>query len=497
MQGVAFTPASPGTWVLALAFPILCVHVDFQPGWDSTIGSTHAHIVLPDLAVIACVVAAIAVAARFGLEPLRRGIPVWIAIGAFLVWIAAATLYPLRGSDPYPWHTHVVTTGKYVEYALLAPAVVLLIRSVADLALFLFSVVATSVAASTLAIVQFFGWRIALGWPAGYRQPSFLGHQDFAALSGVSLSVALVAIAVPSWRIDRRLAVAGGVAGTIGLLLSGSLAGAAGLVAAGILAAIVARHSARRVIAVLGISVVVLGGVVLFRGNDVKTFVHFIGVGHKQEQLGVESYVQRTMLVYYGWRVFLDHPLEGAGWQASNDAYVYGPLLPALHHKFPNTPALAFPSPEHPYGIQNAYVEALADLGAVGLILFLGAILTPLVLAGARLVRGPPEADGDATAEALLPASWLLVAVGELTAVGLVAGIPLDAMFWIAAGLCAAPTLLAAAARASEASTPPAPHPGWQVTVLCRDGWGLADFFGSFDRFHSYEVTVGERHPAL
>jgi O-antigen ligase/polysaccharide polymerase Wzy-like membrane protein len=476
MQGVAFTRASPGTWVLAVAFPILCVHVNFQPGWDSTIGSTHAHIVLSDLAVIACVVAAIAVAAPFGLEALRRGIPVWIAIGAFLVWIAAATVYPLRGSDPYPWHTHVVTTGKYVEYALLAPVVVLLIRSTADLALFLFSVVATSVAASALAVVQFFGWRIALGWPAGYRQPSFLGHQDFAALSGVALGVALVAIAVPAWRFDRRLAIAGGVAGTVGLLLSGSLAGAAGLVAAGILAAIVARRSVRRAVAVLGISVAVLGGVVLFRGNDVKTFVHFIGVGHKQEQIGVESYVQRTMLVYYGWRVFLNHPLEGAGWQASNDAYVYGPLLPALHRRFPNTPELAFPSPEHPYGIQNAYVEALADLGAVGLVLFLGAILTPLVLAGARLVRGPPEADGNATAEALLPVSWLLVAVGELTAVGLVAGIPLDAIFWLAVGLCAAPPLVEAVAAASEATANPAPHPGWGAVPPPSTGNGTANF---------------------
>ena len=109
-----------------------------------------------------------------------------------------------------------------------------------------------------------------------------------------------------------------------------------------------------------------LGGVVFFRGGDVKSFLHFAGLGQKQEQIGVESYVQRTMLVYYGWRVFLDHPVEGAGWQATNDAYVYGPLLPRLHEKFPKTPEIGFPSPDHPYGIQNAYVQALADLGAVG-----------------------------------------------------------------------------------------------------------------------------------
>jgi hypothetical protein len=454
-RGVAFPHASAGAWVLALAFPILLVHVDFQPGWDATVGSTHAHIVLSDLAVLACLVAALAAAVRDGLSSLRVGGPAWIAIGVYLAWVCAATVYPLLGSDPYPWHDHAVTTAKYVEYALLAPAAVLLLRSRDDLLLFLFVAVASSVAGSTLAVVQLFGWRIAGGWPAGYRQPSFLGHHDFAALSGVALAVALAAIALPRWRIDRRVAMAGGVAGAVGLLVSGSLAGAIGLLAAGVVAAVVARGSARRMVAILGVSLAVFGGVVLFRGGDVKSFLHYVGIGKKEEQLGVESYVQRTMLVYYGWRVFLDHPLVGAGWQATNDPAVYGPLLPRLHREFPNTPDQGFPSPQHPYGIQNAYVQALSDLGVVGFVLFLGALLTPLALGLLRLFRGPPEAD------ALLPVSWLLVAMGVLTAIGLVAGIPLDAVLWIAAGLCAGPPLLAATAAAGEPDNNPLPHPGW------------------------------------
>ena len=52
-----------------------------------------------------------------------------------------------------------------------------------------------------------------------------------------------------------------------------------------------------------------------------------------------------------------------------------------------------------------------------------------------RLLRGPP------VESLLLPAMWLLVAMGVLTAIGLVAGIPTDALLWIAAGLCAAPAL--------------------------------------------------------
>lgn len=441
--------------MLALAIPILLVHIDFQPGWNATVGSTHVHIVLSDLAVLACLVAAAAAAARDGLTPLRNGLPAWIAIGVFLAWVCAATVYPLRGSDSYPWHDHAVTTGKYVEYALLAPAAVLLLRRWDDLMLFVLVAVASSFVASALAVVQFFGWRIAGGWPAGYRQPSFLGHHDFAALSGVGLAVALAAIALPTWRLDRRIAAAGGAAGALGLLLSGSLAGAIGLLAAGVVTAVVARGSGGRVVAILAVSLAVFGGVVLFRGGDVKSFLHYAGIGKKEEQLGVESYVQRTMLVYYGWRVFLDHPVVGAGWQATNDPAVYGPLLPLLHRKFPRTPEQGFPSPQHPYGVQNAYVQALSDLGTVGFVLFLGALLTPLAFGLLRLFRGPPAAD------ALLPVSWLLVALGVLTAIGLVSGIPLDAVLWIAAGLCAAPPLLATAAPAGETKSRATPHPGW------------------------------------
>jgi hypothetical protein len=418
--------------------PIVLVHIDYQPGFHVSAGSTRVHVVLSDLAVLACVAAALALATRQGTVPVGPGRPAWIAIALLLALVVAACFYPLIGSDPYPWRTHLVTAAKYVEYALLAPAVLLLLRRREDLALLVATLVGTSVVASSLAVAQFLGWRIVGGWPAGYRQPAFLGHHDFAALSGVALAIGLAAIALPR-RVPGRLAGVAGVAGAVGLFLSGSLAGAIGLVAAAVLAAFVARAEARRAGAILGIALAVFGGVVLFRGGDVKSLLHLIGIGKKDERNQVETYVQRTMLAYLGWRVFLDQPVAGAGWQASNDEYVYGPFLPVLHRKFPDTPEQGFPSPAHPYGIQNAYVQAIADLGVVGLVLFLGALLTPLWLAGRRLVRGPPDAT------TLLAAMALLVSMGVLTALGLVAGIPTDALLWLAAGLCAAPLVTAQA----------------------------------------------------
>ena len=134
--------ASAGAWVLAVALPIVLVHVDFQPGFTVTAGSTHAHIVLSDLAVLAVLAAGIAVATREGLGRLRYGTWAWIAIGAFLLLVVAACFYPR--SSAYPRNEHIVTAGKYVEYALLAPAAALIVRRTEDFALLVFTLVRAS-----------------------------------------------------------------------------------------------------------------------------------------------------------------------------------------------------------------------------------------------------------------------------------------------------------------------------------------------------------------
>src|SRR5437764_612077 len=82
------------------------------------------------------------------------------------------------------WRTHAVTAVEFGLYALLAPAVPLLVRRRADALLVLGTLVAWTVVASTVGILQWAGWRIVDGWPQGDRQPSFLGPHDFAALSG-------------------------------------------------------------------------------------------------------------------------------------------------------------------------------------------------------------------------------------------------------------------------------------------------------------------------
>ena len=174
-------------------------------------------------------------------------------------------------------------------------------------------------------------------------------------------------------------------------------------------------------------------GVVVLRGHDFDQFLRWVGVRPAQKTTShdVQSYAQRTVLLYIGWRIFLGHPAAGVGWQASSEHSSYAPYLAAAHRRFPHTADKAFPGPGHEYGVQNGWVQALADLGVIGFALFAGFFATCFVFAARVVRRGPPEV----VAAALLGLAWVAVIAGAWTAQGLVAGIPLDAVLWLAVGL--------------------------------------------------------------
>jgi O-antigen ligase len=423
----------PASVVLAAALPILFLHVDYQPGFTVHTGSAHEHVVLSDLVLLAVGVTALISGLRRGFAPLRAGWPIWIAGGIFLLDVAAGSVYPKLWASGYDASTHAVTAAKFAEYA-----VPLLVRTRRDAEIVVGTLVAWSVVATTAGIAQIFGADILEAWTAGRRQPSFLGHHDFASLSGAVLAVGLVGLALrPVWRPRPALLGVAVLSGGLGLIVSGSSAGAIGLGIGVALLAFAARLrgwlDGRRALAIAAITGVVLGGVFVMRAGEINQFLRFVGVGRARvEQNGVQSYVQRTLLVYIGWRIFEDNPIGGAGWQASTEQRVYGPVLPAAHREFPGTPELAFPSPEHPWGVQNAYVQAMSDLGVVGLIAFLSLLVSALIILVRPALRGPPSV----AVAALVALVWLVLVMGVLSALGLVAGIPTDALLWLTLGFC-------------------------------------------------------------
>jgi FtsH-binding integral membrane protein len=427
VRSVARSGINPGAAALALAVPFLFLHIKYEPGVRVPLGSTHLGLELSDLAVLIVAAFALREGLRAGFAPLRPSLALWVASLALVFWIA------VRSESL----THFVTAAKFSEYALLAVSAPLILRRRDDWELVAAAIVAWSVVATFVGLLQFFGLDIADAWAAGRRQPSFLGHSDFAALSALALAIGLAAVLLA----DRRIGWAAVASGAVGLILSGATAGLIGIAAgaAALLYAIARRRPLTiRDFAVTGAVVgVVAAGVLVLRAGDFENFLRFLHLKGKETQTAnIQTYSHHTLLAYIGYRIWHDHPVVGAGWQGSTDPDVVDPQLPAAHREFPDVAQLAFPTREHEWGVQNAYIQAAADLGLIGVVLWLAPFLLALVLAlGAN---APPGA---------VAAFSIFAAMGIWGGQGLVAGIPLDAATWLAVGLAAT-----AAAESSRAA---------------------------------------------
>jgi hypothetical protein len=408
---------SPGAAVLALAVPFLFLHIKYQPGVRVPLGSTHLGLELSDAAIVLVALVAVREGVRAGFAPLRPALPLWIASVALILWI-----FIRSGSLQ-----HFVTAAKFSEYALLAFSAPLILRRRADWELVAAATVAWSVVATCFGLLQFLGVDIADAWAAGRRQPSFLGHSDFAALSALALGIGFAVVLLAGKRIGWTAIASGG----LGLILSGASAGVIGI-AAGTVGFLYALSRRRRIafrdFAVSGAVVaIVAAGVLVLRAGDFENFLRFVHLkGRETQTANIQTYSHHTLLAYIGYRIWRDHPVVGAGWQASTDPDVVDRELPAARRKFPDVSPLAFPTRDHEWGIQNAYVQAAADLGLIGLVLWLSPFALGLVLA--LRANAPPGA---------VAAFTILSAMGIWGGQGLVAGIPLDATTWLGIGLAA------------------------------------------------------------
>jgi O-antigen ligase len=337
----------------------------------------------------------------------------------------------LLGED-YDLGVHAISVAKFAWYATLLPATVLLVRSVRDAIPLLRVVVAWSVAATAVGLLQFLGVLAEFeGKRPGQREPSFVGIHDFAALSGAALVVGALGVALGDGRpVGRRWSWLALATGALGVVLSGAMTAVIGVwlaVAAVLLGAHVLRQlDIRRALALLGVTLLVTLGTAAMRADTIERFAEFIGLRDRTEQTGVESYAHRTLLAYIGGRIWLDNPITGVGWQASSQEWAYGPFLEDARERFPNEPAQAFPAPDRPWGIQMLYLQVAADLGVAGIAALLALAATGIA-AGIRGIRSSPVA--------LVGLGWLLVAVGVWTGIGLVPGLPLGALTWLAFGL--------------------------------------------------------------
>ena len=428
-----------GALILAGSIPLLFLHERWQPDASVGLGATTIDIRPSDVAVLVVLVAAVVAALREGIACLGAARWLWIWGAALIAWLAFQTFRPVAVDDAL-FDDHLISFLKLLEYGLLALAVPLLVRRVADLTILLGALVLWAGIAVAVALLQFFGVDIFDAWNAGWRQPSFLSHHDLAALSAMALALAIAGIVSRRRELPAQsvfwLAL---VAGVLGLIVAGSVAAAGGLGLGVVVLWTAARRrfqpGGRQTLALVVIVAIVAGGVVAVRGDALADFLRFIGVRGDTAPVGVETYSQRTVLAYIGLRIARDSPVLGVGFQRSSRPDVFEPYVDDARRRFPDVVDLAFPAPGHEWGVQNLYIQMLADAGVVGLALLLLVGATALTLAWRAAARAPtPWAVG----AGLLVVCALLTLAGEWSSLGIVAGIPLTAASSLLLGLAAA-----------------------------------------------------------
>jgi O-antigen ligase len=408
--------------VPAAAIPLLFLHRSYQA--HASIGPVDVY--TSDLAAAAVVGAALAAGVLFGWAPLRRPRLLWIVAGALLGLLVASCFWtPLEQVTK-----HLVSVAKIIEYALLAPALVLLMRRRVDVDRFLWVFVAWAACAAVWGSLQFLGLVNEFsGKRPGQREVSFLGIHDFAGFAAAALAIGFAGLALAQ---RGRLTAVAAAAGTLGSILAASVFAYSGVVVAAIVAAYVglrARTLTLRRGLVIGAMVLVVGGGVYgLRVNDVSAFFSFLGKPTSTTPTdAIQTGSQRIMLAYIGLRMWRDHPILGLGFDRSTTDY--RPYLAAARRRYPNEAPSSFPSPQHPWGVQNLYVQALSDVGVVGLALLVATFAVGLVFA----VRALPL-EG---LLALIALGWLIVVVATWNALGFDPGGPLMALTFIALGLAA------------------------------------------------------------
>ena len=418
--------------MLAAAVPFLFLHATYQPTLSLDVGSTSIDATLADAAIACVLVAAIARARREGWRPLANGRVVLGLATVFLLVAVASLATPALLDEDYAFTSHAISVAKFGWYATLLPATLLLVRSLRDAVPLAWAVTGWSVAATAWGLLQFLGVVSEFeGKRPGQREPSFVGIHDFAALSGAALVLGALGIALGDGRpAGRRLCVVALASGAVGVVLSGAMTAVAGLwlaTAAVLLGArAVVALRPRRALALVAVTLLVTAGTAAMRADTIERFAEFLGIRDRVEETGVESYAHRMLLAYIGGRIWLDRPVTGVGWRASSELWAYGPFLADARARFPDEPAQAFPSPDHPWGIQLLYLQVAADLGIAGIATLI-ALAAAAIASGVRNLRASPSA--------LLGLGWLAVAAGVWGGIGLVAGLPLGALTWIALGL--------------------------------------------------------------
>lgn len=349
----------------------------------------------------------------------------WLAV-AFLAWVALSSLWAENAGD-----TSAVLL-KYGLDALLFVIVFEAVRTPAHVKGLLAALVAGGTVAAAYGIIASPNLASLAASPTAATDLDRLGgtiaDPNLLAAVLVVAFVLAVALAATTGSPAARLAlIAAGGSALLSVFLTASRGGLVGLVAALLTGIVLARG--RRAAAIGGALVVVAASVV---------YVGLFDPGVAQRYSTADGGNGRTDLWKVGWRMAEANPVRGVGagnFRDSSAHYVLAEPGSIEDSRF---------IVDQPRFAHNVYLEVLAELGVVGLALFLalvGAAIGTGVQAARRFARV-----GDASMELLSRA--VVVALVALLAMDFFLSDQFSKQLWLLLALC--PALLAIAGRRPE-----------------------------------------------
>jgi O-antigen ligase len=289
-----------------------------------------------------------------------RGGPVLL----FLGYVGLTLLY-VGVVDPGRLSVSLVSWLRLLETASLGWLAVMFLRTRRDVTVVLSAIALAGAIAVALALAG--GAADVNAGPLGERGGGILSPNPLGLVSGLLVLMAALGALGPS--LFHRIPLA--LWGAVGLVQAqsvGSLVATSGALVLG-LAFMAAPH--KRIVAVrtlraaiaLGVGVVLAYGLAaVIRPENLPT----------SQQFRDSSAGQRTVLAAAGLEIVERNPLIGVGWRRSEEPEVIGDadLNAELRARFPTAKRDHFPDVS-PASVHNTYVQVAADLGLIGLGLFL------------------------------------------------------------------------------------------------------------------------------
>lgn len=289
-----------------------------------------------------------------------RGWPVLL----FLAYVGLTLLY-VAAVDPGRLSVSFVSWLRLLETASLGWFAVTFLRTRRDVTIVLGAIALAGAIAVVLALAGAVAEPDAGG--LGVRGGGIINPNTLGLLSGLMVLMGIFGALGPS--VFHRLPLA--LWGAVGLVQSQSIGSLVATSVALVLGMTFMVAPPRRIVAVramraalaLGVAVVLAYGLAsVIRPENLPTSQNF-----RDSSAG-----QRTVLAAAGLEIVERHPVIGVGWRRSEEPEVIGDgeLNAELRARFPETPSDYFPDVS-PASVHNAYVQVAADLGLIGLGLFL------------------------------------------------------------------------------------------------------------------------------